>query len=284
MRLSGQLMLGVTRIYSRKVQYLLDDCKETRERITLVSGLGFFAGETCPYAQAFRPGIVDLPQDQIRASKNAITFADQPNDFNFLDWSWTAAPLELTRGLNTVPDSQINLRPATREFGAFNFGRPTVPSIYGRSSASRHGSHDDTSSHLDSQDFSGIDLGLTGDGDIEMEDAREVRSNLSRDGSIGFGKRASSFDIQDQGDFGGADMSFEGIDLGLDLGDQPELPALEERSRRESRSRLTLLIARRLIIRLCIINAPTSVASTSCCRLHASHGSANATCGGPAKG
>ena len=37
LRLSGQLMLGVTRIYSRKVQYLLDDCKETRERITLVS-------------------------------------------------------------------------------------------------------------------------------------------------------------------------------------------------------------------------------------------------------
>lgn len=30
-------MLGVTRIYSRKVQYLLDDCKETRERISLVS-------------------------------------------------------------------------------------------------------------------------------------------------------------------------------------------------------------------------------------------------------
>jgi len=36
LRLSGQLMLGVTRIYSRKVQYLLDDCKETREKITLV--------------------------------------------------------------------------------------------------------------------------------------------------------------------------------------------------------------------------------------------------------
>lgn len=32
-------MLGVTRIYSRKVQYLLDDCKETRERITLVSAV-----------------------------------------------------------------------------------------------------------------------------------------------------------------------------------------------------------------------------------------------------
>jgi cohesin complex subunit SCC1 len=193
-------------------------------------------GPSHAYTQAFRPGIVDLPQDQIRASKNAITFAEQPNDFNFLDWSWTAAPLELTRGLHTVPDSQINLRPATREFGAFNFGRPTVPSIYGRSSPSRHGSQDDSTSHLDSQDFSGVDLGLTGEGDIEMEDVREVRSHMSREGSVGFGKRAPSFDVQDQGDFGGAEMSFEGVDLGLELGDQPELPALEERSRRESES------------------------------------------------
>ena len=36
LRMSGQLMLGVTRIYSRQVQYLLDDCKETRERISTV--------------------------------------------------------------------------------------------------------------------------------------------------------------------------------------------------------------------------------------------------------
>lgn len=37
LRTNGVLMLGVTRIYSRKVQYLLDDCKETRDRISLVS-------------------------------------------------------------------------------------------------------------------------------------------------------------------------------------------------------------------------------------------------------
>lgn len=30
-------MLGVVRIYSRKVGYLFDDCKEARERISLVS-------------------------------------------------------------------------------------------------------------------------------------------------------------------------------------------------------------------------------------------------------
>lgn len=30
-------MLGVTRIYSRKAQYLLDDCKDTRDQLTRVS-------------------------------------------------------------------------------------------------------------------------------------------------------------------------------------------------------------------------------------------------------
>jgi cohesin complex subunit SCC1 len=41
-------MLGVTRIYSRKVQYLLDDCKETRERIALV-GHTFLISHGPPY-------------------------------------------------------------------------------------------------------------------------------------------------------------------------------------------------------------------------------------------
>jgi cohesin complex subunit SCC1 len=157
-----------------------------------------------------------------------------------MDWSWAAAPPEIaSRGLHTAPQTQINLRPTTREFGAYNFGRPMVPSIYGRSSTSRHGSHDETSSHLDTQDFSGIDLGLTGDGDFAMEEAREVRSALSRDGSLGLSKRGSSLDMQGLGDFGdggGMDMGFDGVDLGLDLAEQPELPALEERSRRESES------------------------------------------------
>jgi len=158
-----------------------------------------------------------------------------------MDWSWAAAPPEIaSRGLESVPATQMNLRPTTREFGAYNFGRPMVPSIYGRSSTSRHGSHDETSSHLDSQDFSGVDLGLTGEGDFAMEDVREVRSALSREGSLGLSKRGASLDLQgitgDFGDVGGMDMGFDGVDLGLDLAEQTELPALEERSRRESES------------------------------------------------
>jgi len=36
LRTSGQLLLGVVRIYSRKAKYLLDDCNEALVKIKLV--------------------------------------------------------------------------------------------------------------------------------------------------------------------------------------------------------------------------------------------------------
>jgi cohesin complex subunit SCC1 len=36
LRLSGQLLLGVVRIYSRKAKYLLDDCSEALLKIKMV--------------------------------------------------------------------------------------------------------------------------------------------------------------------------------------------------------------------------------------------------------
>ncbi|KZT10731.1 uncharacterized protein LAESUDRAFT_741159 [Laetiporus sulphureus 93-53] len=57
LRLSGQLLLGVVRIYSRKAKYLLDDCNEALLKIKM----------------AFRPGIVDMTEDQLAVNRNAIT-------------------------------------------------------------------------------------------------------------------------------------------------------------------------------------------------------------------
>jgi cohesin complex subunit SCC1 len=45
LRLSGQLMLGVVRIYGRKARYLLDDCNEALIKIRMVSVL-------CPRAMS----------------------------------------------------------------------------------------------------------------------------------------------------------------------------------------------------------------------------------------
>lgn len=56
LRVSGHLLLGVVRIYSRKVTYLFSDCSEALVKIKL----------------AFRPGVVDLPPQAQLASAHAI--------------------------------------------------------------------------------------------------------------------------------------------------------------------------------------------------------------------
>lgn len=58
LRLSGQLLLGVTKIYSRKARYLLEDCADALSRLKLTF---------CPGAA------VDLPANQSKASATAIT-------------------------------------------------------------------------------------------------------------------------------------------------------------------------------------------------------------------
>ncbi|WVF70089.1 hypothetical protein IAT40_004876 [Kwoniella sp. CBS 6097] len=226
LRSSGPLMLGVVRIYSRKVGYLFDDCKEARERISL----------------AFRPGIVDLPEDQVRASKNAITFPDVRNDFDFLDWTWSGPSFTAPEASALEPPANL---PRNREFGAYNFGRPAAPSIYGGSTtASRHGSQDADGSMLDSNDFSGIDLGLDLEGDFSMDvergrDVMTPMSRLSREGSALSKRAGSRADSLGLGSVhGDVAAGIEPVDLGLDFDnfDQPipDLPELDLRSRRET--------------------------------------------------
>ncbi|KAL7686260.1 putative rad21/Rec8-like protein [Plasmopara halstedii] len=60
LRVSGHLLLGVVRIYSRKVKYLYSDCSEALVKIKL----------------AFRPGIVDLPANNQQASSHAINVSN----------------------------------------------------------------------------------------------------------------------------------------------------------------------------------------------------------------
>lgn len=60
LRVSGHLLLGVVRIYSRKVKYLYSDCSEALVKIKL----------------AFRPGAVDLPANNQQASSHAINVSN----------------------------------------------------------------------------------------------------------------------------------------------------------------------------------------------------------------
>lgn len=65
LRTSGHLLLGVVRIYSRQIRYLLADCNDAYSKIRL----------------AFRPGIIDLPTVDKETAANAVTFPE-----NFLSF------------------------------------------------------------------------------------------------------------------------------------------------------------------------------------------------------
>ena len=71
LRICGQLLLGVARIYARKAKYLQDDCNDALLRIKV----------------AFRPtgASIDLPADQLNLAASAITLPD----------AWTAWDLTM---------------------------------------------------------------------------------------------------------------------------------------------------------------------------------------------
>mmetsp|Transcript_20026 Transcript_20026/g.60674 ORF Transcript_20026/g.60674 Transcript_20026/m.60674 type:complete len:213 (-) Transcript_20026:1431-2069(-) len=60
LRVSGHLLLGVVRIYSRKVNYLMTDCSEALSKIKM----------------AFRPGVIDLPSGQASATATQLNVAE----------------------------------------------------------------------------------------------------------------------------------------------------------------------------------------------------------------
>ncbi|KAI9727290.1 MAG: sister chromatid cohesion protein 1 [Chrysothrix sp. TS-e1954] len=69
LRLSGQLLLGVARIYRKKARYLLDDCNEAILKIKM----------------AFRSGNVDLPANQMNmANPASLTLPDRITEIDLL--------------------------------------------------------------------------------------------------------------------------------------------------------------------------------------------------------
>ncbi|TDL26250.1 hypothetical protein BD410DRAFT_764723 [Rickenella mellea] len=221
LRLSGQLLLGVVRIYSRKAKYLLDDCNEALLKIKM----------------AFRPGIVDMTEDQLAVNKNAITLQENNLDLDLLlpDINWDVdfedRPQQ-PQGQHVARMADITL--ATADDLQFDHEDPG----YG---------FDLGGGGIGSADFE-IDLGIDfgdgplGDGaqpqrneddsmDVEMgRDAAHPRSARESMDSHVLGRNGVDLDIlsnrsrdPSEHNFGGdMDMDFGGdiggIDLGLDFG------------------------------------------------------------------
>ncbi|KAF9275953.1 sister chromatid cohesion protein 1 [Mortierella alpina] len=82
LRLSGQLLLGVARIYSRKTKYLLEDCNEALVKIKVAFRSD--ANSKDSNLLMLDGAAADLPGDQSRAAFNAITVPDAMTEFDLL--------------------------------------------------------------------------------------------------------------------------------------------------------------------------------------------------------
>nr|XP_026651793.1 double-strand-break repair protein rad21-like protein 1 isoform X4 [Zonotrichia albicollis] len=84
LRTSGHLLLGVVRIYNRKVKYLLADCNEALTKMKT----------------AFRPGLLDLPEENFEAAYQSITLPEEFHDFE--------APLPDVKAIDVAEHFTLN--------------------------------------------------------------------------------------------------------------------------------------------------------------------------------
>jgi len=101
LRTSGHLLLGVVRIYSRKAKYLLADCNEAFVKIKM----------------AFRPGMVDLPEDNREAAMNAITLPEVFHDFDTAMPNLDEVDIQAQFSMNQTRAEEITMR---EDYGNIN--------------------------------------------------------------------------------------------------------------------------------------------------------------------
>ncbi|KAF4517603.1 hypothetical protein B566_EDAN008592 [Ephemera danica] len=110
LRTSGHLLLGVVRIYSRKAKYLLADCNEAFVKIKM----------------AFRPGMVDLPEDNREANVNAITLPEVFHDFDTAMPELNDVDIQAQFSLNQSRAEEITMREDYGTLGLSTSGAGTT--------------------------------------------------------------------------------------------------------------------------------------------------------------
>ncbi|VEL31801.1 unnamed protein product [Protopolystoma xenopodis] len=166
LRTSGHLLLGVVRIYSRKAKYLLADCNEAFVKIKM----------------AFRPGVVDLPDEANReAAIAAITLPENIHEFET-----TIADLNEIN-MNTIAINQSRPEDITMrdDFGEINLGRQdddfgdsTFDDISGRDVMRDDDGHFSDAIYARSSDKA---LSIRRSGDTPDPDATLVEDSENRD-------------------------------------------------------------------------------------------------------
>ncbi|KAB8230588.1 sister chromatid cohesion protein 1 [Aspergillus alliaceus] len=228
LRLSGQLLLGVVRIYSRKARYLLDDCNEALMKIKMAFRL---TNNNDLTTTVVAPGGITLP--------DVLTESDL---FMNLDSS-----LLLPQPLNFEPEGK---RPGT----SMDFGSQLFPDSSLRRSVSQEPAR--------LEDHTLVDLDLGEDDtplghDFSMEVGRDapaprpVEEDLFSDAGkfndvdlpLDLGEDDAPLDKMDLGNEGPQDTFLQADYTAMDLGDDGELAfdAEERRSERDSNTPLSVM-------------------------------------------
>ncbi|KAB8074563.1 Rec8 like protein-domain-containing protein, partial [Aspergillus leporis] len=220
LRLSGQLLLGVVRIYSRKARYLLDDCNEALMKIKMAFRL---TNNNDLTTTVVAPGGITLP--------DVLTESDL---FMNLDSS-----LLLPQPLSFEPEGK---RPGT----SMDFGSQLFPDSSLRRSVSQEPAR--------LEDHTLVDLDLGEDDtplghDFSMEVGRDApaprpveddlysdtgKFNDDFDLPLDLGEDGAPLDKMDLGNDGPQDTLLQADDTAMDLGDDVEL-TLDAEARRFER-------------------------------------------------
>ncbi|KAF2031083.1 hypothetical protein EK21DRAFT_100017 [Setomelanomma holmii] len=186
LRLNGQLLLGVVRIYHRKAHYLHDDCNDALWKIKM----------------AFRPGNIDLPAQTHVANPTSLTLPDMITDLDLL------APM---------PDPALLL---SQTMGSnLDFGNTTVPDW----DSSQFLSGSIEQQRVDLMDVEEDDLNLDLGDDLEPTAAFDEGTSIERGRNAPLERRASEEFGTELKDIVEEDL---GLDLGEDLTELPPAPEL----------------------------------------------------------
>ncbi|KAF7980796.1 hypothetical protein HWV62_36873 [Athelia sp. TMB] len=246
LRLSGQLLLGVVRIYSRKAKYLLDDCNEALLKIKM----------------AFRPGVVDMTEDQLAVNRNAITLqtsgVDVDLDLLMTDINWDA-DFEIrpsgTAGQHVARIADITLA-AADDFGLLDPNDPNYGFDLGPSDGIGSADYEEINLGLDfgeglASEYGGVGGSAFGDmesigvgRDAGTERGVSVASHLVggpvdfdglslREPSMGMDVDGDGFGFGDDVGLGGMDIDLGDLGVGFEAVDLPEVPALARSPSRE---------------------------------------------------
>lgn len=190
LRLSGQLLLGVVRIYSRKARYLLDDCTEAVSKIKL----------------AFRPGNNDLLGDQSNTvDRGSLILPDTMTEYENPIIAWPD-PNSITTlqfpngGLGSQAATQLDL--GDSQFLSGSIEQP----------------RDEPDETLVLEEIDGLDLDLGDDLDTVHEDTSIEKA---RDAPLI--RRASE-------EFGSSPKALDDDKIILDLGEGPDTSAFPDAS------------------------------------------------------